>query len=95
MLPTLHDGHRLLVRYGSRPRIGRLVVARLPDDTVVVKRARELRPGGWWLLSDNPAVGLGDSRAWGAVPDDRILAVVLARLWPLPGVLSRTPPRRA
>jgi len=95
MLPTLRDGHRLLVRYGSRPRVGSLVVARLPDGTIVIKRAFELRATGWWLLSDNPSVGLGDSRAWGAVPQERILAVAVARLWPRPARLSRTPPAGA
>jgi signal peptidase I len=92
MLPTLQGGNRLLVRYGRQPVPGDLVVARLQDGTVVVKRAREHRADGWWLLSDNPSVGLGDSRAWGAVPADRVLAVVLLRLWPRPGRLARTTP---
>ena len=96
MLPTLRQGQRLLVRYGRKPRPGDLVVARLRDGTVVVKRAVQLRPAGWWLLSDNPAEGLGDSRAWGAVPAGHVLAVVVFALYPRfgrPSLRSPSPGR--
>lgn len=92
MLPTLSEGQRLLVRYGRAPRAGDLVVARLGDGTVVVKRAVELRSAGWWLLSDNPAEGLGDSRAWGAVPGSDVLAVVVLSLYPRFGWPARRSP---
>jgi phage repressor protein C with HTH and peptisase S24 domain len=84
MLPTLRDGDRLLARYGSTPTTGDVVLARLRDGTVVVKRAAERRANGWWLLSDNAEEGIGDSRAWGVVPDPDVLAVVRGRLWPRP-----------
>lgn len=83
MLPTLRPGDRLLVTRSRTPRPGALVVARFPDGTVVVKRAVEHRTDGWWLLSDNPAAGI-DSRHRGAFPDEAVLAVVVARLWPRP-----------
>jgi phage repressor protein C with HTH and peptisase S24 domain len=83
MRPTLEPGDRLLVRYGRSPRPGRVVVGRFADGTTAVKRAIEQRPGGWWLLSDNPADGV-DSRHRGVVAEDDVVAVVLARLWPRP-----------
>jgi len=83
MRPTLVEGDRLLLRHGATPRPGRVVVGRFADGTVAVKRAAEARPGGWWLLSDNPADGV-DSRHRGVVPADDVLGVVLARLWPRP-----------
>jgi phage repressor protein C with HTH and peptisase S24 domain len=83
MRPTLAPGDRLLVRHGAAPRPGRVVVGRFADGTVAVKRAVEPRPGGWWLLSDNAAYGV-DSRHRGVVPDEDVLGVVLARLWPRP-----------
>lgn len=88
MAPTLRPGDRLLVSYRRAPREGDVVVARLPDGTVVVKRAvqrRTTRTGaaGWWLLSDDPAVGV-DSRHRGAIAASDVLAVVRARLWPRP-----------
>jgi signal peptidase I len=88
MLPTLREGDLLLVRYGVPPRPGDLVVARFVDGTVAVKRAveeRRTRSGaaGWWLLSDNPDEGV-DSRHRGPVPEADVLAVVSARVWPLP-----------
>lgn len=83
MEPTLYAGDRLLISHRRPPGAGRLVVARFPDGTVVIKRAVERRAEGWWLLSDNPAAGV-DSRHRGAVADSDVLAVVLARLWPRP-----------
>jgi len=88
MRPTLSPGDRLLVRYGGPVRPGRLVLARLADGTLTVKRATERRTtssgrAGWWLASDNSAAGV-DSRHRGPVPDHDVLAVVLARVWPRP-----------
>lgn len=93
MLPTLREGDLLLVRHGVRPRPGDLVVARLADGTLAVKRAveeRRTRSGaaGWWLLSDNPGEGV-DSRHRGPVPEADVLAVVRLRLWPSPRVGRR------
>lgn len=89
MLPTLRPGDRLLVRYGAAVRSGDLVVARFADGTIAVKRALEQRPtvsgrAGWWLLSDNSAVGT-DSRHRGVVAEADVLARVLGRVWPDPG----------
>ena len=91
MLPTLAPGDRLLVRYGARPRPGALVVVRLPGDRpLAVKRAVRREPEGWWVERDNPSEGV-DSWALGAVPDQDVVAVVLARLWPGPSLLRRRP----
>ena len=97
MLPTLHEGDRLLVRHGGRVRPGALVVARFADGTLTVKRAVEERrtasgEPGWWLLSDNPGEGV-DSRHRGPVPADRVSAVVLARVWPSPRLGRHLPGR--
>jgi hypothetical protein len=88
MLPTLRPGDRLLVRYAGRVTVGRLVLARLADGTLAVKRAveaRSTRTGGpgWWVLSDNPDEGV-DSRHRGVVAADDLVAVVVARVWPRP-----------
>ncbi len=93
MEPSLRAGDRLWVSYGRTPVLGCMVVARLADGAVVVKRATERRTTasgrpGWWLLSDNAdAPGVTDSRHRGPVPDIDIIGVVVARLWPRPGVL--------
>ena len=98
MLPTLRPGDRLLVSYRRAPSAGDLVVARFVDGTVAVKRAVERRASrtgteGWWLLSDNPELGV-DSRHRGVVADESVLAVALVRIWPRPGRLGRLGPRR-
>ena len=82
MRPTLRDGDHLLVLWGARPRPGRLVVVRLPDRPLSVKRAAVLADDGWWVERDNPSEGV-DSWQVGAVPPGDVLAVVLLRLWPL------------
>ncbi len=83
MRPTLRPGDRLLVVYGARVRPGRVVVARFPDGTVVVKRAAEARGSGWWLLGDNPEAGV-DSRHRGSIPAADVWGVARWRLWPRP-----------
>ncbi|MER6085092.1 nickel-type superoxide dismutase maturation protease [Streptomyces sp. NPDC001833] len=84
MVPTLYQGDQLLVRYGARVRAGDVVVLRHPfqQDLLVVKRAVELREGGWWVLGDNAYAG-GDSTDYGTVPEELILGRVLFRWRPL------------
>lgn len=84
MVPTLHHGDRLLLRYGVALRPGDVVVLRHPfqQDLLVVKRAVERREGGWWVLADNPYAG-GDSTDYGVVPDELILGRALFRYRPL------------
>lgn len=78
MLPTLRPGDQLVVQYGGAVRAGDVVVLRHPfqHDLLIVKRAAERRPGGWWVLGDNPEVR-NDSREFGVVPDE----LVVARAW--------------
>ncbi len=94
MLPTLTDGDRLLVRWGRRPTSGQLgrgclVVVTLPPDAggnprpLSVKRAVRREDGGWWVERDSAVEGV-DSWQVGALPDDAVRAVVVARLWPRP-----------
>jgi phage repressor protein C with HTH and peptisase S24 domain len=87
MLPRLRPGDRLLVDYRRTPSPGDVVVARLPGGVLAIKRATERRTTelgqhGWWLLSDNAEEG-SDSRRYGAVADEDVLAVVALRIWPL------------
>ncbi|THV18769.1 nickel-type superoxide dismutase maturation protease [Nocardioides caeni] len=86
MRPTLGPGDRLLVLYGVVPRAGQVVLARFPDGVLVIKRAEERRTTGWWLRGDNPHAGV-DSRHRGAIPDEDVVGVVRARLWPRPRLL--------
>ena len=93
MTPTLADGDRLLVSYGAAPAAGDVVLARFADGTVAVKRAVEPRTSrtgdpAWWLLSDNPDAGV-DSRHRGVIGTDDVVAVVVARVWPRPGLARR------
>ncbi|QNN51943.1 S24 family peptidase [Nocardioides mesophilus] len=80
MEPTLHEGDRLVVLHGARPRVGRLAVVRLPGEVLAVKRVTRREPSGWWVERDNPREGV-DSWSVGAVPDADVLAVVLLRVW--------------
>ena len=79
MEPTLREGDLLLVLHGGRPRVGGLLVVRLPDGVVAVKRAVRREADGWWVERDNPREGV-DSWHVGAIPDRDVLARVLARV---------------
>jgi hypothetical protein len=90
MAPTLRDGDACLVLWGASPRAGDVVVARLPDRGLGVKRAAfSDADGGWWLRSDNVGVGT-DSAAFGTVPAADVLGRVLVRYWPRPAWLRRS-----
>jgi hypothetical protein len=86
MQPTLRDGDRLVVQHGATPRAGDLVVVRLPDGVVAVKRATMRRPDedppGWWVERDSPTEGV-DSWSVGTIPDADVMAVARFGLWPL------------
>ena len=90
MTPTLRDGDRLLVLHGGRPRAGRLAVVRFADGVVAVKRLDHRASDGWWVARDNASEGR-DSWSGGAIAEDGVLAVVVARLWPAPGRLPGPP----
>jgi len=88
MEPALHEGDRLLVLYGARPRRGKLAIVRLPNDAagaprpLAVKRLSRPDPAGgdgWWVERENPREGL-DSWAVGAIPADGIRGRVVLRL---------------
>jgi signal peptidase I len=81
MEPTLVDGDRLLVRHGATPRVGDVVVVRLPDGVLAVKRAAFRKEDGWWVERDNPREGV-DSWLVGAIADRDVLAVARSRVWP-------------
>ncbi|MBO8194038.1 nickel-type superoxide dismutase maturation protease [Streptomyces oryzae] len=91
MKPTLLPGDQLVVTYGAAVRPGDIVVLRHPfqHDLLIVKRAIERRPGGWWVRGDNPRVE-NDSREFGTVPDDLVVARAWLRLRP-PRGLQRSP----
>ncbi|MFG2135957.1 nickel-type superoxide dismutase maturation protease [Streptomyces sp. NPDC048650] len=81
MLPTLRPGDQLVVHYGAPVRPGDVVVLRHPfrQDLLIVKRAVARRDGGWWVQGDNPYV-THDSREFGAVPDELVIARARVRL---------------
>lgn len=88
MLPTLREGDRLLLDHHRSPTVGDVVVVRLPDGVIAVKRLELYDGSGWWVTRDNPDEGV-DSWTLGA-PVDAVLAVALARVWPRPrGLRSR------
>jgi hypothetical protein len=86
MLPTLREGDRLLVRSGHRSAAaGRIAVIRLPGRPISVKRLAFRDDAGWWVERDNPREGVDSWTAGvGAIPDQQVLGIVLARLWPRP-----------
>ena len=62
MLPTLHDGDRLLVRYGAVPRPGDLVLVRLPADDSGARvpwRSSEPREGAVGMVGGARQPGRG------------------------------------
>ena len=92
MEPTLHTGDRLLVLRGAPPRLGRLAIVRLPDDSDGVRRPLAIKrvtmrdpadPTRYWVESDNQtAPGVTDSwtHGIGSLAREQIRGLVLFRL---------------
>ncbi|NJN83665.1 MAG: nickel-type superoxide dismutase maturation protease [Caldilineaceae bacterium] len=85
MLPTLRAGDEVFVdprAYRHRlPQPGEIVVAWHPyqSDLKLIKRVATITADGdCFLASDNPAEG-SDSRAFGAVPSQRLIGKVTSR----------------
>lgn len=80
MLPTTGPGDWWLVLRSRRLTPGQLVACWHPlrVDLLIVKRVVRREGTGWWVEGDNPAAS-DDSRAFGAVPDDRIVGRLLIR----------------
>ncbi|MET9482374.1 nickel-type superoxide dismutase maturation protease [Streptomyces sp. NPDC006638] len=83
MYPTLWHGDQLLVHYRAPVKAGDVAVLKHPlqQDLLIVKRLVERRDDGWWVLGDNPGAE-GDSRVFGAVPEELLLGRVRARYRP-------------
>jgi nickel-type superoxide dismutase maturation protease len=83
MLPALRPGDCLLVFRRARIVVGDVIVVRRPhvEGLLLVKRAVRREDGGWWVLSDNAAEGLDDSRAFGVLPDACVVGKVLFRYY--------------
>ncbi|HET6818895.1 MAG TPA: S26 family signal peptidase [Mycobacteriales bacterium] len=91
MAPALRHGDQLLVdvRAARRPvRVGDVVVVRLPERPLSVKRVNRIeRDGELWLEGDNP-FGSTDSRDLGGVSAGAVVGRVVLRLWPRPGRIA-------
>jgi nickel-type superoxide dismutase maturation protease len=89
MAPRLPSGALIVARSVSRAtplHIGDVVVARRPDrpELQIIKRIQAIDAVGAIVLSgDNPAAST-DSRQFGPVTRDHIVARVRWRYWPLP-----------
>jgi len=89
MAPRLPSGALVVARpidSRTRLRVGDVVVARRPDrpELEIIKRISAIDDGGAIVLSgDNPAAST-DSRQFGPVTREHIVARVRWRYWPLP-----------
>ncbi len=84
MEPTLRNGETHLALTGVRCSVGNVVVIRHPDrrELLTVKRLVRREGDGWWVEGDNPKEST-DSRQFGAVDSDLVVARVLVRVHPL------------
>jgi len=91
MAPRLPSGALVVARSINRATslcIGDVVVARRPDrpELEIIKRIHAIDPAGViFLVGDNSAAST-DSRQFGPVPRDHIVAQVRWRYWPLPPI---------
>ena len=78
MVPTFAPGERLLVRYGAAFTIDDVVLVQRPDQ-IDVKRINKVIDDRIYVIGDNFEVSI-DSRHYGPITDDQVLAKVIWRL---------------
>ncbi len=85
MEPTLRSGEWWLARRTRRVAVGEVVVVRQPEqgDLLTVKRITRREGAHWWVEGDNAAHSR-DSRHFGPVTDEAVLARLVIRYRPLP-----------
>ena len=88
MAPLLRPGALVVARpvdAQTQLRVGDVVVARRPDMEIIKRIEAVTGAGSFLLVGDNPSAST-DSRHFGAVTRDEIVARVSWRYWPLPPV---------
>lgn len=85
MEPTLSAGEWWLARRTRRVAVGDVVVVRQPEqeDLLTVKRITRREGARWWVEGDNSAHSR-DSRHFGPVTEEAVLARLVIRYRPLP-----------
>lgn len=85
MEPTLRAGEWWLARRTRTVRVGDIVVVRPPDqaDLLTVKRVARREARGWWVEGDNSAHSR-DSRHFGPITEEAVVARLVIRYRPLP-----------
>lgn len=78
MVPVLAPGDRVLVRYGATFKVGDIVLVDR-GERVDIKRVTRIEDGHTFVEGDNTEVST-DSRHYGAVPNDAIIAKVIRRM---------------
>ena len=83
MLPTFKNGRLLAFRgpYDDPQKyVGRVVLIVRPQfpGTFFIKRVKRIEEGGLWVEGDNLEAST-DSRTWGLVPADQIIAVAFRK----------------
>ena len=85
MEPTLRNGDWWIARRGGRIRVGDVVLLAHPErpGLRVVKRVVRRSGDGWWVEGDAHTAS-EDSRTFGPVSEDLVVARLLLRYQPLP-----------
>lgn len=80
MAPTYMPGDWLLVRWGGRFKVGDTVVIEREErpGVFLIKRLLREEQGKYWVEGDSESST--DSRQWGAIPREEIVARVLFRI---------------
>ena len=79
IIPTHAPGERVLVRYGSAFQVGDIVLVDR-GERIDIKRVTRIEDGHIFVEGDNAEVST-DSRHYGAVPRDAVIAKVVRPFW--------------
>lgn len=86
MMPTLRPGDILLAR-ARQAQEGDVAAIRNPQTgQVSIKRLVAFRDGQAWFEGDNASDSADSRNTFGWLPQDVILGVIVARVWPYPKI---------
>lgn len=87
MTPTLRSGDYVIGKRSSKFQPGQVVLLEDSNFRLVIKRLTRSEGTNWWVEGDNSVQSI-DSRHYGPISPDQLMAIIKFRYWPWPKLIK-------